>query len=534
MKIFDNVHLYNPAQGFHRDKIHHCVIKDGVFQAIETGRYGGTETDVINGNGNVLCPSFIDSHLHLLRYGLMKNGLDLRKATSWDEVKQLISDKQTKKELQESQWIVARGLTDNMYDDLQGLVTAMHLDEIEDRRPMFILHKDGHECVVNTPALTKIKKDQNLQTAHAAFIETDADGNLTGRFKDTAVHYIKFNFRSKTPDEIAEALETAFPFLSRNGITSVHTDDLNYAGTYQKVWDGYRALEEKHALPLRAFLHHYVFDIEDMKRFLNNNSKRTGDGTDKVRVGAFKIFVDGTHRLHTAALRKPYHDEPGEQGTLIYEQDDLDAMLSLAEENNMQVAMHCIGDRAVEGALHAIKKAGNTMRHRIIHAQTLGADLLGHIEERKPCIETQPGFLLDEWNQYAGWVGEKRGPYCGMGQSLIDTGAPFTLSSDAPIGPINPFKHIFAAVNRTSIGGHPAGGWIPNEKMTLSAAFKRYTSTPAYLEFMEETKGVIKPGAKADFMVLADFPDAYPATDLHNIDVHQTWVAGEKVYDQAY
>lgn len=529
--ILDNIRIYDPSQNFGKNEIFHLKLADGLISGIKKGNYSGSNGEALNGKQRVVAPSFTDSHLHLLRFGLMKQDLDLREAESWQQVKQRISDDQVKKELAEGDWLIARGLMDNTYQDIEGLAEASDLDEIENERPLFILHKDGHECVVNTLALEEIKKDDDLPLRHEQFIEKDADGNWTGRFKDTAVHFIKFHFRNKTGEEIESALRKAFPYLSECGITSVHPDDLNYAGSYGKVWKSYRKLEEEGALPLRAFLHHYVFDIDDMHYFLNNTDWRTGNGTDKVRVGAFKIFVDGTHRLHTAAMEEPYHDQPDARGTLIYEQKSLEEMVRLAEDNDMQVAMHCIGDRAVKSALKAIGKTENSMRHRIIHAQTLSDELLEEMQKVQPCVETQPGFLLDEWNRYAKWVGEKRGPYCGMGKSLEDADLPFTLSSDAPIGPINPWEHIFAAVNRISRNGKPQGGWIPSEKLDTQTAFKGYTRVPPYLEFKEHKKGMIKEGAYADFMILEDYPDAIEKSELKNIKVRQTWVAGEKVFE---
>lgn len=535
--ILDNVLIYDPAHPAEFEGVHHLQIRDGKIAAVREGRFeSGKENDtpaVMDGRGWTLTPSFTDSHLHLLRFGLMKNKLDLRKAESWQEVKQAISDDRSKRELAEGEWVVARGLMDNQYEDIAGLATAADLDEIEDAQPLFILHKDGHECVVNTPALQKLQQDEQLPARHDAFIEKDQDGNWTGRFKDTAVHFIKFHFREKDEEEIDRALQAAFPHLLRCGITSVHSDDLNYAGSYGKVWKAYRKLEADDRLPIRAYLHHYVFDIGDMKRFLEHTGRRSGEGTERVRVGAFKIFVDGTHRLHTAALQQPYHDHPGECGQLIYEQHELEAMVQLAERNAMQTAMHCIGDRAVRSALEAIRKAGNTMRHRIIHAQTLSDELLAEMAELQPCVEIQPGFLLDEWNQYAKWVGEKRGPYCGMVRSLQQHELPYTLSSDAPIGPVNPLMHIFAAVNRTNRQGRPEGGWIPEEKIDFAEAFKRYTAAPAYLSFREGHTGTITPGAAADFLLWKDPPAQTAPGDIGDLEVMQTWSAGRKVYDRS-
>lgn len=531
MKVINNVRLYSPSKSFKADQRYYVEIREGRITGINEGKLSAGNGHVINGRGRVLMPSFNDSHIHLLRYGLMKDELDLRKADTWEEVVKLTNDDKTKKELKEGDWIVARGLTDNKYNDMVGLATADDLDKIEDQYPMFVLHKDGHECVINNRALEEVQQDDYLELNHDHFIEKGPDGEWTGRFKDTAVHFIKFFFRSKTKQEIKGALRSSFPFLRANGITSIHCDDLNYAGKYEKVWESYRSLEKEEALPIRAYLHHYVFGSDDMYDYLEQSDKRSGDGSKKVRIGAFKIFVDGTHRLHTAALQRPYHDEPETKGILNYTQEELNTMLQTAESSDMQVAMHCIGDRAVDSAIKAIRSAGNTMRHRIIHAQTLSDELLKNIQQLCPCVETQPGFLLDEWNHYAKWVGEYRGPFCGMGQSLIDTGAKITLSSDAPIGPVNPFEHIFAAVNRANHDGHPQGGWIPDERMDIDTALNGYIETPAYLEFMEQEKGIIKQGALADFILLDKHPDDISAKEIHQTKIQQTWLAGKKIFD---
>lgn len=533
MKIIDNIYLYSTGQSFDAGQKYHLKIQNGRIESINEGKVSKENADTIDGEGHVLMPSFNDSHLHLLRYGLMKNELDLREAESWQNAKKMIEKQISTQKIKESNWIVARGLTDHTYDDIAGLAVADHLDEIESDHPMFILHRDGHECVINTPALKKVKQNEDLADNHSEFIEKDINGEWTGRFKDTAVHFIKFHFRCKSKEEIDSALQSALPHLARWGITSVQTDDLNYAGTYSKVWKSYRLLEKKGMLSLRTYLHHYIFGKYDMKYFLEHSDKRTGDGSDKVRVGAFKIFVDGTFRLHTAALQESYNDWPDTRGILNYSQEDMNAMLQIAEDHNMQVAMHCIGDRAVKSALKAIQSAGNSMRHRIIHAQMLSDELLDIMQNVKPCVETQPGFLLDEWDQYAKWLGESRESYCGIGKSLQKAGLNFTLSSDAPIAPLNPFEQIFAALNRTDYDGHPEGGWMPHERLDIDEALQRYTSTPARLEFMEGQKGQIKEGALADFILLNHHPHEISPQKFHETKIQQTWIAGNKIFDRA-
>ncbi len=530
MTIIDNVYLYRP--GVKEDKqIHHIEIEKGKIKAISKGRADQSAGTIINGNGSTVTASFNDTHMHLLRYGLMKKELDLRKVTSWSEMKDIVHNKYNEELMEEHDWVIGRGVIDDQFEDLDHPLTAKELEELEYEKPMFFLHDDGHECIVNEEALKILRKEPELEKNHDRFIEKDKDGKWNGRFKDTAVHFIKYHFRNKTEAETYEAIKAAIPHLLEYGITSVQTDDVNFAGSFDQVWRTYTDLEKDGELPIKAQLHHYIYHVEDLKNFIKNDDKRTGDGTDRVTVGAFKIFLDGTQRLHTAALREPYHDQPEADGELIYTQEELNEMVKTADENNMQVAMHAIGDRAVEQALNAIEQVGaEKMRHRIIHAQVLAPDLLERLQEIKPYLEIQPGFMMDEYDQTGDWVGRERERYCNPWYTVDEMEIPYTGSSDSPIGDLSPLVNIFAGVNRTDKEGNPEGGWIPYEKLPLDKMYKSYTETGAYLDFQEDKKGKLEEGYAADLVLLSDHLEEIDPHQINDIKVLETWIDGERVY----
>lgn len=531
MKVIDNVRLYKPFSE-HEDGLYHAVIDNGKFREIKKGLYDRTDnTEVINGGGNTLAPSFNDSHLHLLRFGLMDKELDFRDITSWEEMKKMVKDKYNHGKMEENEWIVGRGLDDSQLEDLDYMLDSRDLEELDYQKPVFFLHEDGHECIVNEEAMKIIKEKDDLSGFPPEFIETDEEGNWTGRFKDTVVHFIKFHFRQKSKIEVKEAVEDGVQDLLKHGITSVHTDDLNYVGSYQTLWNAYTELEEEGKLPIDVHLHHYIFSIEDVKKFIEESTMRTGDGTHRVKVGAIKIFLDGTQRLHTSALRKPYTDAPEKNGILNYSQSELNDILQLADENDLQVTMHAIGDRAVEAALHAIEQVGEAhMRHRIIHAQVLGPDLLERMAEIKPYLEIQPGFMMSEYKETAKWVGEDRVNYCNIWNTVNQKAIPYTCSSDCPIGPLSPMIEMFAAVNRTDKEGNPSGGWMSEEKVSIDTIYNAYTEIPAQLEFREEVKGKVQEGFLADFILLSDHPKEINAFDIKDLEVVETWSQGEKVF----
>lgn len=531
LKILNNVRLYRPFENESSDDIFHIVMDGEKIHSINKGLTEKSGSHVVDCNQRVVATGFNDSHMHLLRYGLMKKELDFREVTSYQDMKTLISNRYNEEKMKEHDWIVGRGLIDSQLTDIARPLNADDLEELEYDKPAFFLHEDGHECVVNHEAVKILKQEPALLRNHESFIEKDSDGNWTGRFMDTAVHFIKFNFRQKNEDEIYEAVLNAVPHLHGKGITSVHTDDLNFVGNYDRLWKTYLDLEKDEHLKIDVHLHHYIFNIDDMRYFLRTTDKRTGDGSKRVRVGAIKIFLDGTQRLHTSALRQAYHDKPSTSGNLIYTQDELDEMVITAHENGMQVAMHAIGDRSVEQALHALGKVDTTkLRHRIIHAQVLAPDLFEKLQEVKPYIETQPGFIMNEYDKTVSWVGKDQERFCNPWNTVDKMDIPFTLSSDTPIGPLAPITGIFVGVNRTDTDGNPNGGWIPKEKLSVDSCFQGYSQSGAELEFREHEKGRIEAGQQADLVLLSEHPREVEPSELNNIEVVETWSRGERVF----
>ncbi|WP_226579156.1 amidohydrolase [Halobacillus litoralis] len=528
--IIDQVRIYQPYHTYNKDKEYAVKIEGETIEAIYDSPYHG-EDEVINGRGKVLAPGFNDSHMHLLRFGLLKKELDLTEATSWKEMKSLIENHYDR--IEQHDWIYGKGFNDAEFDDIDGLLTAEDLKEIHVDANMYFMHQDGHECVISESALELLKEEEDFKKEPEVFKEKDEDGQWTGRFKDTAVHYIKHHFWGRSAEDAKEALKAGLPKLSEHGITSVHTDDINFIGSYERLWQAYTELEKEEQLPIDVYLHHYIFNIDNLKDYFQQNELRTGEGTDRVKVGSVKIFLDGTQRLHTAAMRNPYPDNPSKEGLLIYTQEQLNEMVRYASENGMQVAMHAIGDRAVEQALHALEQPEaetKKFRHRIIHAQTLAPDLIQRMKKIKPYIETQPSFLLDEWDKKDKWTPEDLLPYCDAFQSMIKDHIPVTLSSDLPIGALDPFVTMFTAVNRTDLQGNPEGGWMPQEKMSIEDAFQGFTKTPAELEYKENEKGIINPGYQADFLLLDQHPEEIKPQHLNQLSVLETWHRGKCVY----
>ena len=157
------------------------------------------------------------------------------------------------------------------------------MDELHLHTYMFFLHQDGHECVVNHKVMDLLKDEEEFNEIPDAFKEKDDSGEWTGRFKDSAVHYIKHHFRGRSSEDAKNAIKEGIPHMLKHGITTIHTDDLNFIGSYDRLWKAYTELEEEGELPIRVYLHHYIFKKEKFTRLFKCHPYRTGEGTSTCK-----------------------------------------------------------------------------------------------------------------------------------------------------------------------------------------------------------------------------------------------------------
>jgi len=233
-------------------------------------------------------------------------------------------------------------------------------------------------------------------------------------------------------------------------------------------------------------------------------------------------------------MAKPYADMPETAGIPIYSQHRLDSIIGLAHENDMQVAVHAIGDAAMDQVLNAVEKAQakkprKDARHGIVHAQITRADQLERMEKMKMHAYVQPIFL-----DYDTRIVELR-----AGKELAATSYAFgtlwnscraSFGSDCPVEGPNPLRGIQCAVTRAPINA-PHMQYRPEEALSVAQAIDGFTSHSAYACFAENRLGQIAPGMEADFVLLESDPfQTYPSR-IADIRVKETWVGGEKVYD---
>jgi predicted amidohydrolase YtcJ len=299
----------------------------------------------------------------------------------------------------------------------------------------------------------------------------------------------------------------------------------------RRVLELYRRTEADEKLRLRIYSFMPLADWQEAAEY----KKRNGAGDAYLRWGALKGFVDGSLGSTTAWFHRPYDDAPDTTGLTMVDPEQLRAQIVAANQADLHVAVHAIGDRANDWLLDSFEKVQQTgpkkdWRFRIEHAQHLSAAAIERFKSLGVVASMQPYHLIDDgrWAQKRIGAERLKGTYAF--RSLIDSGAHLTFGSDWPVAPLDPLTGIYAAVTRRTLDGANPNGWQPQEKITVAEALRSYTAENAWAGFQEAKVGVLKQGALADFAVLSKDLFAVPATEITSVKVVRTVVGGREVY----
>jgi len=488
------------------------IIKVGTDKEIKT--WIGKNTKIINLKEKTVVPGFIDTHAHITGYGKSLKQINLRGVNSIKEMQ-----KKLKKQIQKTpkgQWILGRGwdqdhLTEKRYP------TRWDLDKFSPNNPVVLTRVCGHLCVANSQALETAGITKETKPPPAGQIDKDPKtGEPTGILRENAMNLVWKMIPEPSEEELIEACSLACQKAVEAGLTSVHW--LINSPTEMRV---IQKLREQNKLPLRVYI---VVSVKLLGRLIDLGL-HTGFGDSRIRIGSVKIFSDGSLGARTAALFQPYHDEPTRKGIMLYTQKKLNTLVMKAHKADFQLAIHAIGDRAIDMALTALENAlkeapKKNHRHRIEHASVLNKRLIQRMKKLKVIASVQPHFVVSDF-----WVADRVGPtragWVYPFKTLIQEGVLTTGGSDCPVEPIDPLLGIWAAVVREA---------FPEERITVDDALRLYTVNAAYASFEEDVKGSIDVGKLADLVVLSREPYEVSPNEIRDVKVEMTIVGGKVVY----
>jgi len=370
---------------------------------------------------------------------------------------------------------------------------------------------------------------QDTPNPPGGMIERDADGAATGMLEeDSAMSLVSARIPDLKIDQRRRGIQMVLADAAKNGVTSVQdfSDWSDYLVYVQLKEEGKLTLRITEWLP-------FLLPVNELL-----NMRAQGGTTDPwLRTGALKAFTDGALGSRTAAMLAPYSDDPSTSGILTNDPDKLRAMAIERDKAGFQLNFHAIGDRANRVALdvfEAVAKANGPRdrRDRVEHAQVLAPEDLPRFAQLKVIASMQPSHETTDMR----WAGQRVGPDRSKGAyawaSLLKSGARLAFGTDYPVEPINPLRGLYACVTRELPDGGPAGGWQPQEKISLDDCIRAYTSGSAYAQFEDGKKGELKAGEYADFIILSDDLTKIPAQQFTKTTVLLTVVGGRTVYPE--
>ncbi len=486
--------------------------------------------------GQSVLPGFNDCHLHFLHHVKAKQAANLFDATSLKEVVEEMKKAYEAHDKNSTHWITGEGWNQDYFTDEKRFPMASDLDEISKDFPILIMRACFHIGVFNSKAMEMMGITKEEAKKHPEYIDVDENGNPTGVLRE----YIFDNIKSKLPapsvGELVESLLDSQEDLWEQGITSVQSDDVKYipGSNYPEFCRLMREAGENKRLKLRYSLQALVDTKEDVERFF-----ALGFGKDygnrRFNISCIKVLTDGSLGARTAYLRKPYNDDPSTRGIAIYKQDELNHIVYQSHEKNMPVALHAIGDGAIEQCLDAVEFAQNLLpylhpRHGIVHAQITDPELMKRFKELNVGVFAQPIFVHYDMHMVGDRVGEALASTSYAWKSYRDMGIVCAYSTDAPVEPFNTMPNLYCAIARKDLKGN--GPYLPEERVTMEEALESYTLLGAYMSDEEEDKGKIKPGYLADFIFLDRVITEVEQEKILDTKVMKTFLGGELVYER--
>ncbi|MDF2673153.1 MAG: hypothetical protein K0R09_1418 [Clostridiales bacterium] len=514
-------------------------IKDGRIIAVGNNSdilsYKNDSTKIIDLEGKLMVPGFNDSHMHLLNYGSSLLNVNLVGVKSINEMIDRTNKFIVDNNINSNSMIQGRGWNHDYFIE-RRFPNRYDLDKISTTQPIILTRACGHVSVVNSKALEIAGITKDSPQVDGGHFDIDENGESLGIFRENAISLISSQIAEPTIEEIKKMIMIASEKANAQGITSVQSDDLLSVtdDDFTKVISAYTELRNEGKLTVRINEQSRFENIENLNKFIKMGYI-TGKGDEFFKIGPLKLMADGSLGARTAYMCQPYFDDPSTSGIPVCTQEELDNLIITAHNAGMQVAVHCIGDKAMYMVFESIKKAQKQNykedhRHSIVHCQITDELLLNKFKELNVIAHIQPIFLDYDLHIVEERVGQVRAKTSYNWKGLLDRGVHIACGSDCPVENFDVLPGIYSAVTRKDLKGYPECGWLPKQRLTVMEALNGFTLGAAYASFEENLKGSITPGKFADLVVLSEDIFEIEADAIKDVNVEMTFLGGKLVY----
>lgn len=516
--------------------------KNSVYEAIgvKDGKitFLGKNTEIdkivakekIDAEGKLILPGFVDSHLHALDYAEMKGFVKLQSIYSVKEIIEKAKEHYKEKGLYQG-WLIGCGWNQNEFTDGNDFIYKKDLDMISTEYPILFTRVCVHVAVVNSKAMELILQSEEAQNIREYIDEEN------GILRESAITLYRKILKKPDVDYIKKMILSAHEDFLKEGITQVHTADFFSAvpeEDWAKVIRAYEELDKEKKLTVRTYEQCMFFIYENFEEFVKAGYT-TGQGSEFFKIGPLKMISDGSLGARTAYMKKPYSDDASTRGIQILDETKIRKFFKKAKENNMQIAIHCIGDGSADIAADLLnevnsKDLSNPMRDGIVHAQITDKEIFDKMEKGNITAYIQPVFIDTDMEIAEERLGKERVATSYAWKTMLNRGLLVTGGSDAPVVSFNILENIYFAVTRKNIKGNPPEGWLPYEKLSVDEAVRLFTVNAAYQSFEENEKGTLEIGKYADMVVLERDIYSIPEDEIKDVKVDLTMVDGKIFY----
>ncbi len=471
-----------------------------VGSATDIRALAGAGTRVIDCGGRLILPGLTDAHVHFLAYATRRNQVSLFGLTDAADVRRRLADAVGR--AAPGEWVIGWGWDSHRWDVAP---TAALLDDISPDHPVALTRMDMHSLWANSRAMAVAGVTTETPDPVEAHIGRDVDGRPTGLFSEwNAMGLIERHIPQPSDGTLLAWFSETITALHQLGITGIHDQRIENEGA--RSLRLFQTLHRAGELSLRVHSNIAADYLDEAARL----GLQPGFGDDTLWLGHMKAFADGAMGSGTAHMLAPYEGQPDNTGIVVTPPDELWALINRAAEAGFPMSVHAIGDRAVREVLDVMGEWQTTrgaaahlpMPQRIEHVQVMHPADLDRLGRHAIVASVQPVHLQSDWRT-ADRVWGERGRYAYAFRSLLDRGTPLAFGSDAPVAPPDPMPNIYAAVTRRDGRGEPAGGWYPEERLTVAEAIEAYTLGPARLSGKADRFGAVAPGRYADLVVLS-------------------------------
>lgn len=499
-------------------------------------RRAGAGARVIDLQGRCVTPGLVDSHMHTAHMALSLSEVQLYGVKSLEQLKQAVRDFIRQRKLPPGQWVRGCGWNQDLF--AEGRLPTRHdLDAISQEHPIVLDRVCGHCRVANSLAMRI--KGVNADTAcpPGGSFTLGQDGQPDGLFYEDAMALMNSGVQMEQR-EVETLLLEGMKRAASLGLTALGSEDLaSLPCPWERVIAAYHALALRGEMPVRVVEQCLLPDEETLLDFFERGYG-TGWGDDFFRLGPLKLLADGSLGARSAYLREDYRDNPGNRGIPIYTQRQLDRLVFMAHRRGMPVAVHAIGDGAIEMVLDAVAAAQTrcpnpSLRHGIIHCQITDPALIQRIRAQQMQVFAQPVFLEYDLSIAQARVGNPLASTSYAFKTMLEAGILVSAGSDCPVESLDPLCGLYCAVTRKDYQGRPQGGWFPEQRLSLQEALGLYTAAGARALGLAGRAGVLAPGMLADFTVFdCDLHELRPE-QLRDARVEMTVMDGQVRYQRA-